>query len=108
AGARCRYGAADLGMTCRSSGGACAASLRNSILNIRRKIASVLPDYFLPYTFFLLNGDMALNKNRHIFVHNRREKSQTQLQETDSTAIATMHDPSPALFCAQRTSIDDP
>src|SRR5262249_36877508 len=24
---------------------------------------------FLPYTFFLLNGDMALNKNRHIFVH---------------------------------------
>src|SRR5262249_62324073 len=39
---------------------------------------------FLPYTFFLLNGDMALNKNRPIFVHNLREKSQTQLQETDS------------------------
>jgi hypothetical protein len=33
--------------------------------------ASKLPD-FLPYTFFLLNGDMALNKNRHIFVHNIR------------------------------------
>ena len=28
--------------------------------------------YFLPYTFFLLNGDMALNKNRQIFVHNLR------------------------------------
>ena len=27
---------------------------------------------FLPYTFFLLNGDMALNKNRQIFVHNLR------------------------------------
>jgi hypothetical protein len=26
--------------------------------------------FSLPYTFFLLNGDMELNKNRQIFVNN--------------------------------------
>src|SRR6266850_5261496 len=62
----------------------------------------------LPYTFFLLNGDMELNKNRQIFVHKMFEKSQAQLKETYITAITAMNDTSPSLFFAQRPSIDDP
>jgi hypothetical protein len=37
-------------------------------------------DFSLPYTFFLLNVDMELNKNREVFVQKMLEKSQAQLQ----------------------------
>lgn len=52
-----------------------------------------------PYTFFLLNGDMELHRNRYIFVEKMFKKPQSQLEETYIPALPTMKNLSPSLLC---------
>jgi hypothetical protein len=52
-----------------------------------------------PYTFFLLNGDMELYRDRQLFVEKMFQDPQSQLAETSITALPTMNNLSPSLCC---------
>jgi hypothetical protein len=61
-----------------------------------------------PYTFFLLNGDMELHRNRHLFIQKMFYKPKTSLEKTSITAFLTMNDRSPSIFFTYRASIHNP
>ena len=79
------------------------SSLKNGPLREEIEAQGSLPDIFQS-----LNCNIESHRNRIVFTQQVVKQSQSELEQTEVTAVAPMDNPDPTVLLTQRTEIDDP